>query len=123
MITLGLGWLFRQGGEKIQEVVNEKASVVDVRAATVIDFLYASILYYFKFKSAIPMSTTWVFVGLLGGREIAMSIMGVSGDDRTIKDAFRMAARDLLYVAIGFIVSLLLAAQINPAVRSALFGG
>ena len=122
VITLGLGWLFRQGGEKIQEVVNEKASVVDVRAATVIDFLYASILYYFKFKSAIPMSTTWVFVGLLGGREIAMSIMGVSGDDRTIKDAIRMAARDLIYVAIGFIVSLLLAAQINPAVRSALFG-
>jgi len=122
VIILGLGWLFRSGGEKIQEVVHEKASVVDVRAATVIDFLYAGILYYFKFKSNIPMSTTWVFVGLLGGRELAMAWWGVSGDGRTLGHAFRLVLRDLIYVTIGFLVSLLIAGMINPTVGRALFG-
>jgi thiol-disulfide isomerase/thioredoxin len=37
-IFLGLGLLFWQGGERIQEVVNEKSAVVDVRPATIIDF-------------------------------------------------------------------------------------
>ena len=47
-IFLGLGLLFRMGGEKVQEIVDEKSGVVDVRAATIIDLVYAGILYYFK---------------------------------------------------------------------------
>ncbi len=121
--VLGLGFMFRMGGEKIQEVVNEKASVVDVRAATVIDFLYAVILYVFKIQSNVPMSTTWVFVGLLAGRELAMTWRQVAGEDRTMGHAVRLVSRDLLYVTIGFLVSLAIAAGVNPAIGSALFGG
>lgn len=119
-IFLGLGILFRMGGEKIQQVVDEKSSVVDVRAATVIDFIYAVILYVFKIWSSIPMSTTWVFVGLLGGREIGMALSRSAQDGRSLKDAARLMGRDLGSVTIGFLVSLLLAAAINPTVRAAL---
>ena len=73
-VVAGLGWMLYQGGEKIQEIVDEKSGVVDIRATTVIDFVYAIILFYFKMHSKIPMSTTWVFLGLLGGRELAMSL-------------------------------------------------
>ena len=122
VILLGLGWLFWMGGEKIQEVVNEKSNVVDVRAATVLDFVYAVILYIFKFVSKIPMSTTWVFVGLLAGREIAMTFQGAGEEGRSVKDALKLAGRDLLYVTIGFVISVILAALINPAIKSALLG-
>jgi hypothetical protein len=120
--VFGLGYMFKIGGERIQEVVNEKASVVDVRAATVIDLLYAIILYIFKIESKVPMSTTWVFVGLLAGREIAMTWAGVAGKDRTMASALKLVSRDLIYVIIGFVVSLLIASAVNPEIGRSLFG-
>ena len=121
VIFFGLGLLFRMGGEKIQEVVDEKSDVFDVRPATIIDLLYSVILYIFKFASKVPMSTTWVFVGLLAGREISMAARGANTDGRTLIAALRLAGRDLLFVTIGFIISMLLAAAINPAAANALF--
>jgi hypothetical protein len=112
-IFCGLGLLFFMRGERVQEVVNEKSSVVDVRAATLIDLLYGAILYYFKVVSAVPMSTTWVFIGLLGGRELAMA-RNASGD-RSVPGALRMLAKDLTLVGIGLLVSLALAIAVNPS--------
>ena len=68
------------------------------------------------------MSTTWVFVGLLAGREMAMAIRKSNSNNRGIRGAMQLMAKDLLYVAIGFIVSLILAAAINPVTRVAMFG-
>ena len=65
-ITCGLGFMLYKGGAKIQQVVEEKSRVQDVRSATLIDFIYAIILFYFKIHSKIPMSTTWVFLGITG---------------------------------------------------------
>src|SRR5690606_17285959 len=73
-IFFGLGVLFYLRGDKIQKVVTEKSGIADIRAATIVDFIYALLLFYFKTLSTIPMSTTWVFIGLLGGRELAISI-------------------------------------------------
>jgi hypothetical protein len=72
VIFLGLGLLFYLRGDRIQSIVTEKSQIADVRAATVIDFAYLIILFVFKEMSNVPMSTTWVFIGLLGGRELAM---------------------------------------------------
>ncbi len=121
-IFLGLGLLFYMGGERVQEVVNEKSDVVDVRSATVINLIYGVILYVFKVWSKVPMSTTWVFIGLLGGRELSMAWRQLSGPERTPKAALRLMARDLIYATIGFLVALVLAAIINPVVRDAFFG-
>ncbi len=115
-IFLGLGLLFRMGGEKVQEIVDEKSGVVDVRAATIIDFVYAIILYYFKFVSNVPMSTTWVFLGLLGGRELAMALRG-SSEHRWIFAA-KMIGKDALFAGIGLAVSIILAASVNEPFRA-----
>ncbi len=73
-IFAGLGLLFYLRGDKIQEVVSEKARISDVRAATLVDATYVILLIYKLFISTVPMSTTWVFLGVIGGREIAVSL-------------------------------------------------
>ena len=113
VVVVGLGVLFKIGGDRIQQVVDEKSSVQDLRSATVINFVYAVILYIFKIQSKVPMSTTWVFIGLLGGRELAMAFRGASGG--TVKEAAKLMGRDLLYTTIGLIVSLIIAAAVNPS--------
>ncbi len=60
---------------RFKKIVDTKTGVTDIRAATIIDFMYALILLVFKEWSNIPMSTTWVFLGLLAGREFAMSMI------------------------------------------------
>jgi len=120
VIFCGLGFLFFMRGEKIQRVVDEKSSVVDVRMATIIDLVYAFILYYFKVISPTPMSTTWVFVGLLGGRELALTI--IRANDRTLRQTLRLMGKDVLFVSIGLLVSLILASAINTNIRQSLFG-
>ena len=112
-VFFGLGVLFKMGGERIQQIVDEKSSVVDIRAATVIDLIYAVILFYFKLHSKIPMSTTWVFLGLIGGRELAMSIRQSS--DRSTAEAFRMMLKDTGLAVVGLLVSLIIAIACNDA--------
>jgi hypothetical protein len=120
-IFLGLGFLFYLKGDRIQGIVNEKTKVTDVRAATLVDFVYAIILFYFKMLSNIPMSTTWVFIGLLGGRELAIALAKskkLSKRKARIFRAYSLARKDMTKAAIGLLVSLVLALIINEGVRN-----
>tara|TARA_B100001248_G_scaffold259792_1_gene246540 strand:- start:2710 stop:3717 length:1008 start_codon:yes stop_codon:yes gene_type:complete len=67
-------YIFYSRGGEIQKIVTSKTNTNDIRSATIIDLVYGFILFYFKGLSHIPMSTTWVFIGLLAGRELAMTI-------------------------------------------------
>ena len=69
----------------------EKHNTRYVRSATLIDLFYWLCLYFFKELNDIPMSTTWVFVGLLAGRELA--IAQFSGKVKT-KSVFPLVAKD-----------------------------
>jgi hypothetical protein len=125
-IFIGLGLLFFLKGDRIQRVVTEKSAVTDVRSATLIDFIYAIILYYFKIVSAIPMSTTWVFIGLLGGREIAMSLTDVKANGKPIGQSLKIIGKDVLFATIGLLVSILIAVSVNPNIQQEIlpyFGG
>ncbi len=96
----------RARGGQIQGIVTSKTNTTDIRAATIIDFTYAIILMYFKEMSNIPMSTTWVFLGLLAGREIALSILL---KHRPLKEAAPIAGQDIGKAGIGLAVSVSLA--------------
>ncbi|NVJ86642.1 MAG: hypothetical protein HWE15_10080 [Algoriphagus sp.] len=120
-VFLGLGFLFYMKGDKIQGIVNEKTNVTDVRAATIVDFVYAIILFYFKMYNNVPMSTTWVFIGLLGGRELAIAIgkHGKAKNKRAWRfKALKLASNDLYKATIGLVVSLILAIVINEGIRN-----
>lgn len=118
VIFIGLGLLFKLRGDKIQKVVSEKVRISDVRAATLIDLSYALILIYKLFISTVPMSTTWVFLGLIGGREIAVNLARIKKGKKHKNKAMKMIGKDFLYAAIGLLISLLLAASVNPAIKT-----
>ena len=61
------------------------------RSATIINVIYAAVLFYFKELNDLPMSTTWVFVGLLCGRELAISTMN---KDYKFKYVFPLIGKD-----------------------------
>ena len=104
-----LAIMFKTGGGKIQDIVAKKSSTSYVRSATIIDFVYAIILLVFKEWSNIPMSTTWVFVGLLCGRELAIA----TWYNRKIKRVFPMIAKDFLKVMMGLSVSVVMILLVN----------
>ena len=67
-VILGLlAFIFFNHGGAIQKVVLTKTNTTDIRSATFVDLIYGIVLFGFKEVSHIPMSTTWVFVGLLAG--------------------------------------------------------
>jgi len=99
----GLGFMFREGGGKIQKIVLEKHNTRYIRSATLIDLFYWLILFFFKELNDIPMSTTWVFVGLLAGREFA--IASYLGKQKT-RSVFPIVGRDFGKMMIGLSASL-----------------
>ncbi len=104
MLVLHAVLFARRGGE-IQKVVTSKTNTQDIRSATVIDFLYALILLFFKELSHIPMSTTWVFLGLLAGRELALTH---SLRVRTKKETGWLIAKDASKAVLGLAISVVL---------------
>ena len=102
IFVAGLWFMFREGGGKIQTIVLEKHNTRYVRSATIIDGVYWLILFFFKELNDIPMSTTWVFVGLLCGRELAMATM--TGKEK-FKVVFPLIGKDFLKMMVGLAVS------------------
>ena len=103
IFILGLGYMFRERGGKIQKIVLEKHNTRYVRSATIIDGVYWLILWFFKEYNDIPMSTTWVFVGLLTGRELAIASFT---DKRKFKGVFPLVAKDFLKMMVGLSASI-----------------
>lgn len=99
-----LVYILADNGGRIQEIVNEKSDINTAKAATIIDFIYAIILFVFKTISNLPMSTTWVFLGLLAGREIILHI--VTTKDLPYMETFRKVGKDIFLATVGIIVSL-----------------
>ena len=100
------GYIFATKGGQIQRIVERKVNTIDVRAATVVDLIYALILLFFKEINNVPMSTTWVFLGLLAGRELAISYIAQLRDKgEAVRDVTGDAARAFF----GLIISIALA--------------
>ena len=99
-------WIFATRGGEIQKIVSSKTNITDIRAATLVDFIYGIILVLFKEVNDVPMSTTWVFLGLLAGREIAISyISGI----RSRREAAHDVLTDIARAGLGLVVSVVLA--------------
>ena len=97
-----LGYVFYTGGGRIQEVVINKHGTRFARSSTIINLVYAFVLYFFKELNDLPMSTTWVLVGLLCGRELAISTMN---KDYKFKYVFPLIGKDFIKMIFGLSVS------------------
>lgn len=106
LILLLLAYIMWRKGGAIQSIVKSKTNTVDIRAATLIDFSYGIILFYFKELNNVPMSTTWVFLGILAGREIAINLVLRRNEGR--RKMFKSLGADLVKVIVGLVVSIVL---------------
>jgi len=97
-----LFYIFYIHGGPIQKVVLDKTGTRYARSATIINTVYAIVLYYFKELNDLPMSTTWVFVGLLCGRELAIATMN---KDYKFKYVFPLIGKDFIKMIFGLSVS------------------
>ena len=100
--TFLLFYIFYIHGGPIQKVVLDKTGTRYARSATIINVIYAVVLFYFKELNDLPMSTTWVFVGLLCGRELAISTMN---KDYKFKYVFPLIGKDFIKMIFGLSVS------------------
>ncbi len=103
VLVLWLGVIFYTHGGKIQKIVLEKSGTRFMRSATIIDLIYAFLLIYFKGINDIPMSTTWVFVGLLTGRELAIAT--TYREKYHLGYVFPLIGKDFLKMMIGLGIS------------------
>lgn len=120
------GIIFATRGGEIQKIVLTKTNTVDPRSATFVDLIYAFILLFFKELNDVPMSTTWVFLGLLAGREIAITYVASL---RSKGEAMFDVATDIGRAGIGLAVSVAMAVALPfvatgsmPDIRQQIFG-
>lgn len=108
--TIFLGVLTYKRGGDIQKIVKMKTNVQDPRSATIIDIIYAFLLMYFINLNNVPMSTTWVFIGLLAGREIALY---QRLRFESPKKMYKHIVKDLYKVTLGLIVSIVVVVMLT----------
>jgi hypothetical protein len=114
-----LFYIFYIQGGAIQKVVLDKTGTRYARSATIINTIYAVVLYYFKELNDLPMSTTWVFVGLLCGRELAISTMN---KEYKFKYVFPLIAKDFIKMIFGLSISIGIVLAIHYIIIPSGFG-
>jgi len=71
------------------------------------------VLFWKANITTFPLSTTWVFLGLLAGREVAIRLrlkLSVSDD----QPLHKILGNDIFKAGVGIVVSLIVALAIQP---------
>jgi len=111
LLGVGLAYTFWQKGGAIGNIVTKSSGTDRVIPATMIDLFYFAMLIVFKEWSQIPMSTTWVFIGLIAGREFAIRHVNREDLGQSTMERFNvarhMAWKNTSKLLMGFGVSYL----------------
>ncbi|MEO0983441.1 MAG: hypothetical protein AAFX03_12410 [Pseudomonadota bacterium] len=110
-----LAYTFWNKGGPVQKILKAKTAVTDIRSATVIDFIYASLLFFFKEVSDLPMSTTFVFLGLIAGREFGFTLANRA---MSLTKACQLSLSDASKAYIGLIISINMAVGLPILARA-----
>ena len=100
-----MAYIFKSKGGKIQEIVNKKVNAGNIRSATLIDLCYGIILFIYGNYNSIPMSTTWTFIGVLAGREMAINYLL---NKKNVKNSSKLIFKDLSKVSFGLAISVVI---------------
>ena len=101
-----VGLVVALGGGPIQGRLASKSRVQDPRSTTVISLLYSVVLLAFLGGNRLPMSTSWLFLGLLAGRELGLGWRGLG---RPARVSLLDLSLDLLRAGAGLATSLAVA--------------
>lgn len=111
VLVFWLAVIFKTHGGKIQKIILEKTGSRFMRSASIIDLVYACLLLFFKDLNNIPMSTTWVFVGLLTGRELAIAT--AHRKEYRLGYVFPLIGKDFVKMMIGLAVSVAIVLSVH----------
>ncbi len=101
-----MAYTFQKRGGKIQELVNKKANTQNIRSGILIDLSYGLLLMGFGNLTNVPLSTTWAFIGILAGREIALNYRM---NQTEMGNTYKLIVKDLAKVNLGLAISILVA--------------
>jgi hypothetical protein len=107
----GVCLLLAERGGAIQSIVRRKSGLHQPAASAALSLVYGSILGLLASRGREPLSTTWVFLGLLAGRELALRF---SPGSRPLAAVAFDLGRDLALAALGLAVSLAVALAVQP---------
>ena len=104
-----IGFIFYNHGGPIQEIVSKKKDMTNTRSTSIINLSFAFIIFVFGQINHIPMATTWVFIGILAGRELCIAQLendGVLTLKERYKHARKLIFKDLILAGLGIAISL-----------------
>jgi len=102
VLCVGVSLLLAENGGAIQEIVRRKSGLGSPSASAALSLVYGLILALLALRSSDPLSTTWVFLGLLAGRELALQLMPQA---RPLPAVVVDLGRDLALASLGLAVS------------------
>lgn len=115
VLCAGVCLLLAEDGGAIQGRIRSKSNVEDPRSSTLIAAVYGLLLFGLARLSPQPLSTTWVFLGLLAGRELALlARLG----QRPGGEVAAVLAGDVARSLLGLVVSVAVALAV-PLLRDA----
>ncbi|MEB3166799.1 MAG: hypothetical protein VKO65_09040 [Cyanobacteriota bacterium] len=97
LLLVGLALILGENGGAIQQRLTRKSRSDDPRSTAILTAVYGLVLFGLGRLSSYPLSTTWVFLGLLGGRELALLRLKERNAGLVLADL----AGDLLRAALG----------------------
>ena len=104
-----IGFIFYNHGGPIQGIVSKKKDMTNTRSTSIINLSFAFIIFVFGQINHIPMATTWVFIGILAGRELCIAQLendGVLTLKERYKHARKLIFKDLILAGLGIAISL-----------------
>ncbi len=111
VLLVGLALLMAENGGAIQQRLATKTNSSDPRSTALLAGIYGLVLFVMGRISSYPLSTTWAFLGLLAGRELALLRLG----GRDGRAALASLAQDLLRAALGLGISLAVALGVRAS--------
>jgi hypothetical protein len=112
VLCLGVCLLVALGGGPIQALLSSKRNGGEARSTTLIALVFGLILFGLARVIHTPLSTTWVFLGLLGGREAALTwrLGAATGNSETAgAGLLPTLTGDLLKAGAGLVISVAVA--------------
>jgi hypothetical protein len=98
---------------KMQEILSSKKNANNLKINVLINLLFSAILFIFKIISNISIATTFVFLGILAGKEVAIAFSESDIFGKTYKKTILTVLRDINKCILGVCVSLAFVIFIN----------
>lgn len=89
----------------IKKIIGNKSDI-NYKSGAIFNILFAMIMLSVQYISKIPITSTWVFLGVLAGRELAIAVSKKNNNSLNIIQSLKNDLSDLYSAILGIIFSL-----------------